>query len=847
MIYGKRIGWLNGLVFFIGGVSLLAILGITQTERGPDTSQRLNSKDRLAAEFRERGRQAPQERFNKGRAIQPDQRELLRAHTDQFGRVRPDLWAAGIEQLRKTAFAPGYWTQVGPAPLISDNDKVRAFSGLVTDIAIDSSRIANGNIIYIATTGGGIWKSTDRGKNWKAKTDFMPSLSIGAVALDPSNPLIVYAGTSHCCGMLANRGFFFRKAAGIYRSRDGGETWDILNPGNIFTQATLQKPDSGVEIRRIVVPAPNVLLVATNVGLFRSTDGGKKFVEVLFPYFSKTLISDLKVDTAVPSTVYVAVEGQGIFRITDAGGAFVSGQIFDPKIASNGTIGTYFEIRFAQSRFPDANTLYATVEVPGTTNPSCPDKVMRLFKSTDRSRDRDGGGVLTWASSDASGLGEPQGFQCGGYDETIGVDPQHPNILYIGLINFFRSKDGGRSFEDKTGAAHADYHAIAFGPEPRFGGERPVYVGNDGGIATSVDRGDSFKNINNGTATLQFYQIDIGRGSRDNNRFTYGGMQDNSVGVQESGVRPWIQGTIVDSRGTRTTVGGDGGGVAVDPSDPRRAYTALNGAMFTTSDGGVNWSHSKGNDGKFRFAVDPKLGRVVYATSDSSTDGNCTGGGCFFQPGSQLFKSIDYGVTFKPFRTFYKILNGVESKVPNAIHSIATVATDPNTLWVGLADGTVQSTSYATLQEHPPWVPQTVPGAPLGQPVSALAIDLWNTAQAVVVYRGFTGFSPTAHVFRTTNFGYNWSNISGNLPDLPLYSVVIDPGTSPHTIIVASDAAVLRTANLGATWEVLGTGLPMVDCTSLALDSSVTPSLLRVGTYGRSVFELTTEATRRAR
>src|SRR5262249_3167663 len=126
-----------------------------------------------------------------------------------------------------------------------------------------------------------------------------------------------------------------------------------------------------------------------------------------------------------------------------------------------------------------------------------------------------------------------------------------------------------------------------------------------------------------------------------------------------------------------------------------------------------------------------------------------------------------------------------------------------------------------------------------------------NSHQAVVVYEGFSSPpNPTAltrHAFLTTDNGATWSDISGtaggdpieNLPDLPLHSVVIDPDTSPHTIIVASDAGVMRTANLGATWEVLGVGLPIVDSTSLALDSSVTPSLLRVGTYGRSVFELT--------
>lgn len=101
------------------------------------------------------------------------------------------------------------------------------------------------------------------------------------------------------------------------------------------------------------------------------------------------------------------------------------------------------------------------------------------------------------------------------------------------------------------------------------------------------------------------------------------------------------------------------------------------------------------------------------------------------------------------------------------------------------------------------------------------------------------------HVFMTTDDGATWTDISGvinggsgNLPDLPLHSVVIDAGTSPHTIVVASDAGVMQSADLGNTWQVLGARMPTVEVTSLALDSGANPPLLRAGTYGRSVFEL---------
>ena len=175
--------------------------------------------------------------------------------------------APGGVQAAPSGIVGGQWMQIGPAPLrIDKNQNFQGQgpdSGEVVDIAIDP-RNTTDRVIYIASNDGGIWKSTDGGMTWTPKTDFMSSLSMGAVALDPGNPSVVYAGT----GNLFDGGGIFFRGVGIYKSIDAGETWSTLNPGGMFNNRG---------INRIVFPAPNVLLVATNVGLFRSVDEGLNF------------------------------------------------------------------------------------------------------------------------------------------------------------------------------------------------------------------------------------------------------------------------------------------------------------------------------------------------------------------------------------------------------------------------------------------------------------------------------------------------------------------------------------------------------------------------------------------
>ena len=712
--------------------------------------------------------------------------------------------------------ADGVWNQIGPAPLQVNSEEVfqgtGPNSGQVVDIALDPRNLSDDKI-FIATNGG-IWKSTDGGDTWAPKTDFLDSLSMGAVTLDAANKSIVYAGT----GNEFSNGFV--SAIGVYVSTDDGETWSLASGSSSLL---------GLSVIRMVSPSANTLVVATTGGLFRSTDRGATFHEII-PHGADAgnYISDLHLDTATPSKiVYAAMKGVGIFKSIDGGASFSN-----LWTASNGapTAGVKF-ITFTQAAAPNHADLWASVQI----------SPYGMYRSTD--------GGANWEN--IPGADKPANADGGcfcGFAQTIGVDPNDPNNLYLGFQYLYQSTNalaaaGSVRFANVSiRKVHTDNHAIAFGRETAS--PTALFIGHDGGITKTTDGGTTWANINGaigGTgalATNLTRGIAIGVGSSTNRQYTYGGYQDTGTNVFRPGftAHTWYFG-----------IGGDGGTVAVDPCDPAHVLGQSNACLTETRDGGNKWKYPvlPNFSGLFAFtsfqtvAFDPTCDNTVYVAVE--TQAKAPSDDCIMDRPSthDLYQSTDNGVGYAKIHSFGK-----------SVTNIATVEIDPNTIWIGLHDGTVEFTANALSGAGSSWQPAaTQPAAIAGQPVDGIAIDPANTQDVIVVYAGFSAtnpdLAPTRHIFMTTDGGANWTDIGGvinggsnNLPDLPLRSVVIDPSTSPHTIVVASDAGVMQSADLGQTWQVLGTAMPTVEVTSLALDSSANPPLLRAGTYGRSTFEL---------
>ncbi|MGA8532776.1 MAG: hypothetical protein WB615_01565 [Candidatus Tumulicola sp.] len=822
--------------------------------------------------------------------------------SDASGRVRPDLWVKGVQDTLRMRVAPpsarlavgATWQQIGPAPLridaVQQYQGVSPVAGEVVGIVIDPSGSSD-QTFYVATNDGGVWKSTDAGSTWVPKMDTQDSPSMGAIAFDSaSSTLYVGTGNGFDGGHAFDDSTTFYKGVGVYSSTDGGDTWTLLGGSGSSSSSgasSANNPFVTAAIVGIIPMSSNVLLVGSSGGVYRSVDGGNTW-GANAPSFNDGnpvfagKIYELRVDTANASIVYAAVSAQGIFQSNDGGITFKDS---DNLFKSPGAPATFAYVSFAQSTKPDNSIIYASVATDDSTYDG-------LYQWTSSSK--------SWKNlPDAKACyAEYAGHQLG-YDLVIDVDPQDANRVYVGFQELYLSTQGGTTF-GRPSASHAkthwDQHAVAFSPPSHWGtGGAPtrMYLGSDGGIAVTGDGGVTWTPLNEGVATNLFYGIDIGRGSDANRAYTFGGCQDTGT----VGHRPGDTGND-----WHMATNGDGGPVAVDPNNPQRIFTSSTGAAQFSSDGGNSWSNASGITNPpwgatVHFAFDPHDSSIVYACSGKDLY-VATGSTTAFAKIASFAQSIT-ALVIDPSnsnRIWLGFTDGSIQLTDNAKASppafrapagstgvtnrrVGAIAVDRKAAATSSSSSTDSSSSSddsssssddsSSSSDDSSSDSSTARSAGLPDDDSSSSDDSTSSngdsssssgagsstsassssgspAAVVVVYQGFsTATSPSAHVFISKDDGATWSDVSGsnsdptqNVPDLPVHTVVLDETASPSTIVVGNDSAVLASTDGGATWSRLGTGLPNVECASLALDSGATPSLLRVGTYGRSAFEL---------
>lgn len=734
--------------------------------------------------------------------------------------------SAGAPAPAASSLGPVAWKQVAPGPgTYPDlgNPSVQPkWTGIVIDIAVSP---VDPNTILIATLNGGVWKTTNLGGTWRPTMSGLPSLSMGAVTYHRGNPNIVFAGT----GTADDPGWLYPKGAGLYWSIDGGETWThyrASSNGGVL---------NGKRIRRVVALATDEVLVSTTDGLYYGrprVPGTPDFTRVnlgsVAPDGSITPLGPLDGDV---TDLDVDVDGKTIWASAVRSDAprlyrsiLGSPTLLEP-ISVPGTSAAYVQFAQASGGYP----VYVTVAENRNYDRT------RVYAAQ---QPPPGGAPYTFAEVQVLPYQYnpgPAGYPIPLY---LAVDPANSSYLYANAFpDFMYSADGGVTWS-RSPASRTEVHVDGRSPVvfylPSGGGLTAFFVGTDGGFSLMGAGGVAGVNLNNGLSTQLVFGLDIGRGSPAANEVTVVGLQDNAIPVVING--EW-----------RAYIGGDGYTVSIDPRDESRILGMSAFPMKTvySADGGRSWVDIPPSpaDGLGYFArgyeFDPRnAGGPLTVRSPIGTYAY----GAFLVSGATQLRRIFLpdpstqrpGLGVTPTHSLVKAFTGTPSTYA------ATFGATSERHWIGMDDGSV-------VRYDPAASPDTQVHTPVaGRKVTGIAVNPNDPNDVVAVYGGVCGAacvgSSSQHVFRTLDGGQTWTDIGGtgtsSLPDIGVWSVSFGPvWASPMPIIIGTDTGVLI-SDAPNTWARLGVGLPTVTTTAVAVDHQASPLVLRVGTYGRGVFEL---------
>lgn len=617
-------------------------------------------------------------------------------------------------------------------------------SGRVSAIAIDPSNPAH---VLAGAANGGVWESRDRGASWAPRTDYAATLAVGALAYDPRTPATVYCGTGE-----GNWWSFL--GAGILRSNDGGTTWSTLCTAPFVGQGFFDI---------VVDPADSRhLLAATNGGLYVSQDAGATWTQR-----RNAVTWSIAIAPAGGATAEIlAACADGLWRSTNGGTNWTA-------VALPGMAGTPARLAVAIARSNPA-VAYAWGAFGGTA---------RLWR-------RAGG---TWTSATT-----PPGVDVGQawYDWFLAVAPDRDTQVYCGAINAHRGDLSGATWTwtnlSAKGAGgssiHPDQHAIAFEP----GRPDTIYIGNDGGLFRSPDRGITWQHCNNGLVISEIEYLAQDCGS---SRWLIGGTQDNGT-ERWTGSATWEH--VAD---------GDGGDCGVNRSTPATVFHTYYGMSPERSGAAGNWGSWAG----ISPPVPSGEGSLFYPPLECGA----SGGDTIAIGGDALYVSRNNGSAW------------TRLAFPASARSSAMYIPNVNTVFVGTTDGRIFRTQWSG-SAWSPLAALATPRANAG--VSDLYADatgtrMWATSRTIGGGR----------VFRSDNGGSTWTDRSVGLPALPINAIEIDP-QNVNRVWVAADLGVYQSTDGGVTWATFSNSLPNCYVGDLVFHPHA--RVLRAGTRNRGVWEI---------
>ncbi len=764
-----------------------------------------------------------------------------------------DLPAFASRFARLEADSDMGWTQLGPQPLTVSTFPFRGtHSGRVTAIALHPQYDGTSNrTVFVGGAQGGVWRSTDNGQTWTPLTDALPSQAIGSIAIDPTNANIIFVGSGE-----GNRSGDTYYGAGLYKTTDGGATWRVIG-GPTSTLAPQRPVFVNAAIPSIAIDpvTPNVIFVATTFGatstasgsvgsveggkqkgVWKSTDGGETWRNV-DPDGSAGVQSahGVIIDPLNHNIVYAAIRTRGIYR-SKTGGEPGTWEKLTNGVANTDNTAQAF-LRCAVAAGPaiapsTTSTLYASFERTSDST------IFGFYQS------KDGGDSWSQVATPPTEFAESAQA---GYNMFIAVDPTDGNTVYYGgqydynrLANcLVRSTNGGASWTDmNSNSLHPDTHAIAIAKNNR----NILFTGNDGGIwrtDNATASGVTWTSLNPALPITQFQSIAL---HPTDPNILIGGTHDNGTN-RHTGTVGWNQ-----------IAGGDGGFALIDQSNPSVMYhTFFNGTGQITPhvslNGGLSWQfigcdECTATPGGFNPTDRVKF-YAPMALNPAFTGGS---GNVVYLGTHRLYRTANQGTTWTGLGSssdgFGQDLTLGSGRISAVVaYPKVDTTTSPVTeiVWVGTDDGQVQVTSNAGALASATFTNTTKAPLP-NRFVADIATDNTNPNRVVVVYSGFDANTPTTpgHVFRTLDRGTTWTNISGNLPDVPVTTVALDPNNA-NRLWIGSDIGVFETTDGGATWLRLSKGMPQVAVFMLRYHNA-TGNLL-AATHGRSVYRWRTYTT----
>lgn len=636
-------------------------------------------------------------------------------------------------QLNSRTVSNVNWTSIGPSTLSTGLGRINtvAFNGTDT------------NTLYIASPGGGVWKTTDGGSTWVPKGDALGTMSVSDIVINPANTNILYLATGDWDGVTS-------RSIGVYKSTDGGDNWTI-------TGLTFTLIENNLISKLLIDPNNvNTVFATTKNSIKRTTDGGTTWTDVFTE--NGALFNDI-VYKEGSNTILYATSQTGKFYISTNNGTNWS-------VASTpATGGGRLDLALTAA---DVN-LILTLDTNGV-----------IRKSTDQGS--------TWTMVSSVPIYESQG----GYNQTLAISPINKNLILVGGVTGQRSTDGGSNWvvyldhEWTTGdpftPAHVDHHDIKFVP-----GTNIAFDVNDGGIIKGDASLDTqWTDLTAGLAITQYYSID---GTPQNIGRFFGGAQDNDA--------THFDGATIGIIGT-----GDGVNGLIDYSNQDIAWVGGNNGLLLrslnnfTSESVVN---TPGGPFLWELEIHPTVPTTIFGGFDD------------------IYKSTNRGDSWT------NLSSGVGD-----IEFISIAPSNADVIYVSGNNGVAKTTNGGTS-----W--QDI-NLPQNGTVKSIEVHATNTSEIYIAYSGYLA----GKVYKSTDGGVNWTNITGSLPNVPTHKIIYRTGTTDGELFLATDLGVYYRTNTAGDWVRFGTGLPNVAVNDLEIHYGT--EKLRVATYGRGMWEVPIDA-----